>query len=51
VIGEVRLADVLVAPSPDAENAVFKLAGWSPPAGRWAAEREMKVSTHLAASS
>jgi hypothetical protein len=48
VIGEVRLADVLVAPSPDAGNAVFRLAGWSPAVGRWAADRETKVSTHFA---
>lgn len=48
VIGEVRLADVLVAPSPDPEKEVFKLAAGSPAAGRWAADREIKVSTHLA---
>lgn len=48
MIGEVKLADVLVAPSPDAENEVFRLADGSPAAGRWAADREMKVSTHFA---
>lgn len=48
MIGEVRLADVLVAPSPDAGNAVFRFAGWSPAVGRWAADRETKVSTHFA---
>lgn len=48
-MGEVRLADVLVAPSPDAGNAVFRFAGWSPAVGRWAADRETKVSTHFAA--
>ena len=48
MIGDVRLADVLVAPSPEVGNAVFRLGGWSPAAGFWAAEREMKVSTHFA---
>jgi hypothetical protein len=48
VMGDVRLADVLVAPSPDAENEVFRLAAGSPTAGFWAADREMKVSTHFA---
>lgn len=46
-MGDVRLADVLVAPSPDDGNAVFRLADWSA-VGRWAADREMKVSTHFA---
>ena len=48
VIGEVRLADVLVAPSPDAGKEVFRFVGWSPTLGFWAADREMNVSTHLA---
>jgi hypothetical protein len=48
VIGEVKLADVLVAPSPDAGKELFRLADWSPELRRWAADREMKVSTHLA---
>ena len=43
-----RLAEVLVAPSPEVGNEVFRFAGWSPAAGRWAAESETKVSTHLA---
>jgi hypothetical protein len=48
VMGEVRLADVLVAPSADAGKEVFRLAAGSPAAGFWAADREMKVSTHFA---
>lgn len=48
VIGEVRPAEVLLAPSPEVGNEEFKLAGWSPAAGRRAAERDMKVSTHFA---
>ena len=48
MIGEVRLADVLVAPSPDAGKEVFRLADWSPALGRWAADRAIKVSTHFA---
>ena len=39
---------MLVDPWPEVGNAEFKLAGWSPAAGRWAAERDMKVSTHFA---
>ena len=48
VLGEVRLADVLVAPSPDAGKDWFRWAEWSPALGFWAADREIKVSTHLA---
>lgn len=48
MIGEVRLAEVLVAPSADAVNDVFRLTDGSPAAGRWAADRAMKVSTHFA---
>lgn len=51
VIGEVRLADVLVAPSAGAENEAFRWAEGSPAAGRWAADKAMKVSTHLAVAS
>jgi hypothetical protein len=47
-MGDVRLADVLVAPSPDVGNELFKLADESPAAGLWAADREINVSTHLA---
>lgn len=49
MIGDVKLADVLVAPSPEAGKEVLRLADWSPALGRWAADREMKVSTHFAA--
>lgn len=48
VMGDVKLADVLVAPSPDAGKDWFRLAAWSPALDFWAADREMKVSTHFA---
>jgi hypothetical protein len=47
-MGDVRLADVLVAPSPVVGNELFKLADGSPAVGLDSADSEMNVSTHLA---
>lgn len=48
VIGDVRLAEVLVAPSVEDGNAVFKFAGTSAVLGLRLAESAINVSTHFA---
>lgn len=50
VIGDVRLAEVLVAPSVEEGNAVFRLAGTSAVLGLRLAESAINVSTHFAAA-